>query len=49
MRKKSCNSCRICCTKSDKYTIKFPRLSTPEEKILLIIGCILIDYQSFYY
>jgi len=49
MRKKSCSSCRICCTKSDKYTIKFPRLSTLEEKILLIIGCILIDYQSFYY
>ena len=43
-----CDSCRICFTKADQYTLKFPKLSTPEDKMLLIIGCILIDYQSFY-
>ena len=48
MTKIPCDSCRICCTKADQFTIKFPKLATPEDKMLLIIGCILIDYQSFY-
>ena len=48
MKKIPCDSCRICCTKADQFTLNLPKLATPEEKILLIIGCILIDYQSFW-
>ena len=48
IEKLSCSSCRIFCTKGDKYRIYFPSIATPEEKMLLIIGCLLIDYQSFY-
>ena len=48
MTKIPCDSCRICCTKADQFTINLPKLATQEEKMLLIIGCILIDYQSFY-
>ena len=48
MKKLTCDSCRICWTKGDQFSIFFPPQATPEEKMLLIIGCILIDYQSFF-
>lgn len=48
MKKLSCENCRICCTKGDQFSIIFPTIATAEEKMLLIIGCVLIDYQSFY-
>lgn len=48
IKKLSCDSCRICCTKADKYDIKFPPTATPEEKMLLIISALLIDHLSFF-
>ena len=48
IEKLCCSNYRIFCTKGDKYRIYFPPIATPEEKMLLIIGCLLIDYQSFY-
>jgi hypothetical protein len=48
IEKISCDSCRTCITKADQFCIYFPPNATPEEKMLLIIGAILIDYQSFY-
>ena len=34
-------------TKADSYKISFPNKVTPEEKILLIVAGLLIDYQNF--
>lgn len=34
-------------TKSDSYKISFPPKATPEEKMLIICACLLIDYQNF--
>jgi hypothetical protein len=34
-------------SKADSYKISFPKNATPEEKLLLIIAGLLIDYQNF--
>ena len=34
-------------TKADSYKISFPTKATPEEKMLLIVAGLLIDYQNF--
>ena len=46
--KKCCNSCITCCTKATNYNIAFPKDASPEEKMLIIIGSILLDYNSYY-
>lgn len=43
-----CCSCRTWCTKAVDYTITFPPQASPEEKMLLIVGAILLDSQSYY-
>ena len=48
IKKKCCNSCKTCCTKATDYNITFPGSATPEEKMLIIIGTILLDYNSYY-
>ena len=34
-------------TKDDSYKISFPTQAIPEEKMLLIVAGLLIDYQNF--
>ena len=34
-------------TKDDSYKISFPTKAIPEEKMLLIVAGLLIDYQNF--
>ena len=46
--KLSCDGIRLFCTKADNLTINFPLQASPEEKMLIIIGVILLDYISFY-
>ena len=46
--KKCCNSCITCCTKATNYNIAFPKDASPEDKMLIIIGSILLDYNSYY-
>ena len=48
IKKKCCSSCRTFCTKAVDYLIAFPPQATPEEKMLIIIGAILLDSQSYY-
>ena len=48
IRKKCCDSCRTFCTKATDYNISFPPQASPEEKFLIIVGAILLDYQSYY-
>jgi hypothetical protein len=45
--KLTCDRCRICATKADIYTLIFPPNATPEEKMLLIMGTILLDSINF--
>lgn len=49
IEKLSCDGIGTICPKADNYSIKFPPNSTPVEKMLLIVGTILIDYLSFFY
>lgn len=46
--KDTCNSAVTFFTKADNYLINFPLNATPQDKMLLICGAILIDYLSFY-
>ena len=34
-------------TNADSYTVQFPGKATPEEKMLLIVAALMIDYQYF--
>ena len=34
-------------TNADSYTVQFPNKATPEEKMLLIVASLMIDYQYF--
>ena len=43
-----CNGKITFCTKADNYTITFPLNASPQDKMLLICGAILIDYLSYY-
>lgn len=45
--KLTCNEFRTFCTKANDFTINFPPQAKPEEKMLIIIGVILLDYLSF--
>lgn len=45
--KLSCSGFFTFCPKGDNYTINFPANANPEEKFMIIIGTILIDYLSF--
>jgi hypothetical protein len=45
--KLTCDRIRIFCTKADIYTINFPSNASPEEKMLLIMGTILLDSLNF--
>ena len=47
LEKLSCDGLKTCCPKADYYLINFPTEATPEDKMLLIIGAILLDYISF--
>lgn len=46
--KDTCNDAVTFFTKADNYLINFPLNATPQDKMLLICGAILIDYLSFY-
>ena len=46
--KLGCDGIRLFFTKADNFTINFPSQASPEEKMLIIIGVILLDYFSFY-
>jgi hypothetical protein len=35
------------CTKADKFTIDFPKFATIEEKILIVVAALFMDYQWF--
>jgi hypothetical protein len=48
VKKVKCSSCYTFCPKGDNYSISFPPNASPEEKFLIIIGVILLDYISFY-
>ena len=45
--KLTCDRCRIACSKADIYTVIFPPNASPEEKMLLILGTILLDSINF--
>ena len=47
LEKLSCDGLKTCCPKADYYLINFPTQATPEDKMLLIVGAILLDYISF--
>ena len=47
MRKLSARNFGEFFTKADSYRIDFPAKATPEEKMLLIIAGLMIDYQNF--
>jgi len=48
VKKLKCSSCYTFCPKGDNYSIIFPPNASVEEKFLIIIGAILLDYISFY-
>ena len=48
LKKLKCSSCYTFCPKGDNYDISFPPNASPEEKFLIIIGVILLDYLSFF-
>ena len=43
-----CSSFFTFCPKGDNYTINFPKNALPEEKFMIILATILLDYLSFY-
>jgi hypothetical protein len=48
VKKLKCSTCYTFCPKGDNYEIGFPPNASPEEKLLIIIGVILLDYLSFF-
>ena len=46
--KLQCSSFFTFCPKSDNYQIRFPLNATPDEKMLLLIGTLLLDYTTYY-
>ena len=46
--KDTCNGAVTFCTNADNYSIAFPLNATPQDKMLLICGALLIDYLSYY-
>jgi hypothetical protein len=49
LEKLSCDGLGTCCPKADNYSIRFPPNATPGEKMLLIVGALLLDFVSFFY
>lgn len=45
--KKACGGFGELVTKADTFLVKFPKMATPEDKILLIVSALLIDYEYF--
>ena len=49
VEKLSCDGLGTCCPKADNYSIRFPPDASPGEKMLIIVGTILLDFLSFFY